>query len=161
MGSAIVSLLEIDNFVKWISHIPEFSAKTFSFLGLFLNFDPSICVVETYDGIEKFWSFFIEFHTSKNEDVPFISHFIIIFILILHSYSWCVLCCFKMLHLIGKILHAHTWSKNFSASFINFYAFHQLVLLPLFMEATYYIWSNKTDYVYKYHMMRKICLLKL
>ena len=66
MGSAIVSLLEIANFVKCISHIPECSAKSFSLLGLFLNFDPSVCVVETYDGIEKFWSFIIKFDTSKN-----------------------------------------------------------------------------------------------
>ena len=54
MGTAIVSLLEIASFVKCLSQIPECSAKSVSLLGLFLNFDPSVCVVETYDGIEKF-----------------------------------------------------------------------------------------------------------
>lgn len=54
MGTAIVSLLEIASFVKCLSQIPECSAKSVSLLGLFLNFDPSVCVAETYDGIEKF-----------------------------------------------------------------------------------------------------------
>ena len=54
MRTAIVSLLEIASFVKCLSQIPECSAKSVSLLGLFLNFDPSVCVVETYDGIEKF-----------------------------------------------------------------------------------------------------------
>lgn len=63
------------------------------------------------------------------------------FCIIIHGAS-CVAS--KFLLSIQNRLNLHSWSKNVSTSLIRFYAFHQLVLLPLFIENAYYIWRNRS-----------------